>query len=127
MIVTTPQDIALLDARKGLNMFEKVQVPVLGVVQNMAVHVCSNCGHEEHIFGADGGERMAEQHEVAFLGSLPLDIDIRVDADGGAPTVVKNPDGAVGQSFRSIARAVGAKLSLQGKDYSKAFPSIVIQ
>ena len=127
VIVTTPQDIALLDARKGLNMFEKVQVPVLGVVQNMAVHVCSNCGHEEHIFGADGGERMAEQHEVAFLGSLPLDIDIRVDAGGGAPTVVKNPDGAVGQSFRSIARAVGARLSLQGKDYSKAFPSIVIQ
>jgi len=127
VIVTTPQDIALLDARKGLKMFEKVQVPVLGVVENMAVHVCSNCGHEEHVFGSGGGARMAAQYEVPFLGSLPLDIRIREDADGGQPTVVKDPDGAVAQSFRRIARTVAARLSLEAKDYRQAFPSIVIQ
>jgi ATP-binding protein involved in chromosome partitioning len=127
VIVTTPQDIALLDARKGLKMFEKVQVPVLGVVENMAVHVCSNCGHEEHVFGSGGGARMAAQYEVPFLGSLPLDIRIREDADGGQPTVVKDPDGAVAQSFRRIARTVAARLSLKAKDYRQAFPSIVIQ
>jgi len=127
VIVTTPQDIALLDARKGLKMFEKVQVPVLGVVENMAVHVCSNCGHEEHVFGSGGGQRMAEQYEVPYLGSLPLDIHIREDADGGQPTVVKDPDGPVAAEFRRIARTVGARLSLKTKDYRQAFPSIVIQ
>ncbi len=127
VIVTTPQDIALLDARKGLKMFEKVQVPVLGVVENMAVHVCSSCGHEEHVFGSGGGERMAAQYEVPFLGSLPLDIHIREDADGGQPTVVKDPDGPVAQAFRGIARTVAARLSLKAKDYRQAFPSIVIQ
>jgi ATP-binding protein involved in chromosome partitioning len=127
VIVTTPQDIALLDARKGLKMFEKVQVPVLGVVENMAVHVCSNCGHREHVFGSGGGERMAAQYEVPFLGSLPLDIRVREDADGGQPTVVKDPDGEVSRAFREIARTVAARLSLQAKDYSQAFPSIVIQ
>ena len=127
VIVTTPQDIALLDARKGLKMFEKVQVPVLGVVENMAVHTCSNCGHEEHVFGSGGGERMAAQYEVPFLGSLPLDIHIREDADGGQPTVVKDPDGPVAASFRRIARTVAARLSLKAKDYRQAFPTIVIQ
>ena len=127
VIVTTPQDIALLDARKGLKMFEKVQVPVLGIVENMSTHICSQCGHEEHIFGEGGGERMAQEHEVPLLGSLPLDITIRADADGGQPSVVKNPDGDVGQRFRSIARSVAARLSLQAKDYRQAFPNIVIQ
>ena len=127
VIVTTPQDIALLDARKGLKMFEKVQVPVLGIVENMSIHVCSNCGHEEHIFGAGGGERMAREQEVDFLGALPLDLRIREDVDGGTPTMVKDPDGDVGQRFRGIARAVAAKLSLQARDYRQAFPSIVIQ
>ncbi|RKZ37217.1 MAG: iron-sulfur cluster carrier protein ApbC [Gammaproteobacteria bacterium] len=126
VIVTTPQDIALLDARKGLKMFEKVQVPVLGVVENMSIYVCSKCGHEEHIFGAGGGQRMADQYNVAFLGSLPLDTAIREDTDSGHPTMVKDPDGPIAAVFRDIARRVTAKLSLQAKDYKHAFPSIVI-
>jgi ATP-binding protein involved in chromosome partitioning len=108
-------------------MFEKVQVPVLGIVENMSTHVCTQCGHEEHIFGRGGGARMAEQHEVDFLGALPLALAIREDADGGQPTVVKDPDGQIGQRYREIARRVAAKLSLQAKDYSQAFPKIVIQ
>ena len=127
LIVTTPQDIALLDARKGLKMFEKVSVPVLGVVENMSTHVCSQCGHEEHIFGHGGGARMAEQYGVPFLGELPLDIAIREDADSGKPTVVRDPDGRIAGLYRDIARRVAARLSLQGKDYRQAFPSIVIQ
>ena len=127
VIVTTPQDIALLDARKGLKMFEKVQVPVLGIIENMSTHVCSQCGHEEHIFGSGGGERLSAQHQVPLLGSLPLDMQIRADADAGQPTVVKDPDGDIAQRFRSIARKVAARLSLQAKDYRQAFPSIVIQ
>ncbi len=127
MIVTTPQDIALLDARKGLKMFEKVQVPVLGIVENMSIHVCSQCGHEEHIFGTGGGARMAEQFDVDFLGELPLALAIREDADSGQPTVVKNPDGPIAEKYRGIARRVAAKLSLQAKDYSQVFPKIVIQ
>ncbi len=127
VIVTTPQDIALLDARKGLKMFEKVQVPVLGVVENMSMHICSQCGHEEHIFGAGGGLRMAEQHDVDFLGGLPLDIKIREDADGGRPTVVSDPDGQIAGNYREIARRVASRLSRQAKDYTQAFPSIVIQ
>lgn len=127
VIVTTPQDIALLDARKGLAMFEKVNVPVLGIVENMAVHVCSNCGHSEHIFGSGGGQRMADKHEVPFLGSLPLDIRIREDVDNGQPTVIKDPDGDLAQAFKRIARSTAAKLSVQAKDYSQAFPNIVIQ
>jgi ATP-binding protein involved in chromosome partitioning len=127
VIVTTPQDIALLDARKGLKMFEKVQVPVLGVVENMSIHICSNCGHEEHIFGEGGGVRMAEQYDVDFLGGVPLDINIRVDTDGGKPTVVKDPEGRIAQIYRDIARRAAAKLSLKAKDYTTKFPSIVIQ
>ena len=127
IIVTTPQDIALLDARKGLKMFEKVQVPVLGIVENMSIHICSKCGHEEHIFGEGGGLRMAEQHNVDFLGGVPLDIAIREDTDGGRPTVVKDPDSRIAQIYRDIARRSAAKLSLKAKDYTTKFPSIVIQ
>jgi len=126
VIVTTPQDISLLDARKGLKMFEKVQVPVLGVVENMSIHICSKCGHEEHIFGQGGGVSLAEEQDVDFLGSLPLDKQIREDADSGKPTVVANPDGRITQMYKDIARRATAKLSLQAKDYSTKFPSIKI-
>ncbi|MGB0722557.1 MAG: iron-sulfur cluster carrier protein ApbC [Gammaproteobacteria bacterium] len=127
VIVTTPQDIALLDARKGLKMFQKVEVPVLGVVENMSTHICSACGHEEHIFGEGGGQRMAEQYDVDFLGSIPLDGKIREQADGGKPTVVADPEGRNTQIYREIARLAAAKLSRQGKNYSAKFPKIVIQ
>jgi len=127
VIVTTPQDIALLDARKGLRMFEKVNVPVLGIVENMSVFVCPKCGHEEHVFGEGGGARMAGEHGVELLGSLPLDSSIRSHADSGQPSVVKDADGRVAREYRRIARRVAARLSLQAKDYSQAFPKIVIQ
>ena len=127
VIVTTPQDIALLDARKGLKMFEKVEVPVLGVVENMSTHVCSKCGHEEHIFGQGGGQRMADESGIALLGSLPLDIRIREETDSGKPTVVAEPESRIAQLYRDIARRVAAKLSLQKKDHSAKFPNIVIQ
>ncbi|MDH5190254.1 MAG: iron-sulfur cluster carrier protein ApbC [Gammaproteobacteria bacterium] len=127
VIVTTPQDIALLDARKGLKMFEKVEIPVLGVIENMSTHICSQCGHEEHIFGSGGGERMADDYNVDFMGSLPLDITIRENADGGKPTVVADPEGRISQIYRQIARRVSAKLALKQKDYSAKFPNIVIQ
>jgi len=127
VIVTTPQDIALLDARKGLKMFEKVEVPVLGIIENMSIHICSKCGHEEHIFGAGGGQSMADQYNVDMLGSLPLDISIRESTDGGKPSVVAEPEGRIAQIYRQIARRVAAKLSKRAKDYSAAFPKIVIQ
>jgi ATP-binding protein involved in chromosome partitioning len=127
VIVTTPQDIALLDARKGLKMFEKVEVPVLGIVENMSVHICSQCGHAEPIFGQGGGERMSEDYDVDFLGALPLDITIRENGDEGTPSVAADPDGTVGMIYREIARRTAAKLSLQAKDYSAKFPNIVIQ
>ncbi len=127
VIVTTPQDIALLDARKGLKMFEKVEVPVLGIIENMSIHICSNCGHEEHIFGAGGGERMAEENDVDLLGALPLDKSIRETTDSGKPSVVADPEGRIAQIYRDIARRVAAKLSLKSKDYSASFPKIVIQ
>ncbi|WP_297529295.1 iron-sulfur cluster carrier protein ApbC [Thiohalobacter sp.] len=127
VIVTTPQDIALLDARKGLKMFEKVEVPVLGIVENMSIHICSNCGHEEHIFGEGGGKRMAEQYEVDFLGALPLDIRIREETDAGKPTVVAEPESRIAQIYREIARRTAARLSQQGKNYAAKFPKIVIQ
>ncbi len=127
VIVTTPQDIALLDARKGLKMFEKVEIPVIGIIENMSTHICSQCGHEEHIFGAGGGLRMSEQYDVDFLGALPLDLRIREDADGGRPTVVADPEGRVAQIYREIARRVAARLSLMKKDFSASFPNIVIQ
>ena len=127
IIVTTPQDIALLDARKGLKMFQKVEVPVLGVIENMSTHICSQCGHEEHIFGAGGGTKMAEQFDVNFLGSLPLDIRIREETDNGKPTVVAEPESGIAQTYRTIARRAAAKLSLQTKNYAAKFPKIVIQ
>ncbi len=127
VIVTTPQDIALLDARKGLKMFEKVEVPVLGIVENMSIHICSKCGHEEHIFGQGGGASMANQYHVDLLGSLPLDIRIREETDGGKPTVVAEPEARISQIYREIARKTAAKLSLQAKDYAAKFPNIVIQ
>ncbi len=127
VIVTTPQDIALLDARKGLKMFEKVEVPVLGIIENMSIHICSECGHEEHIFGSGGGERMAEQHGVAMLGALPLDISIRESTDGGKPSVVADPDSRISEIYRDIARRIAAKVSKRAKDHSAAFPKIVIQ
>jgi ATP-binding protein involved in chromosome partitioning len=126
VIVTTPQDIALLDARKGLKMFEKVEVPVLGIIENMSIHICSQCGHEEHIFGEGGGERMSEENNVDFLGALPLDKRIREETDGGKPTVVAEPEARISQIYREIARRTAAKLSLKSKDYAARFPQIVI-
>jgi ATP-binding protein involved in chromosome partitioning len=127
VIVTTPQDIALLDARKGLKMFEKVEVPVLGIVENMSIHICSECGHEEHIFGEGGGQRMAEEYNVDFLGGIPLDKRIREETDNGKPTVVAEPDSRIAQIYREIARRTAAKLSLKTRDYAAKFPQIVIQ
>ncbi|MBD8871620.1 iron-sulfur cluster carrier protein ApbC [Rhodanobacter sp. DHB23] len=127
VIVTTPQDIALLDARKALRMFEKVEVPVLGIVENMATHVCSNCGHEEHIFGEGGGARMAEQYGVPYLGSLPLDIRIREQADGGTPTVVAMPDSDLAARYRGIARNAAGRLSRQPRNKSLGLGKIVVQ
>ncbi|MBM4201673.1 MAG: iron-sulfur cluster carrier protein ApbC [Gammaproteobacteria bacterium] len=126
VIVTTPQDIALLDAQKGLKMFEKVSVPVLGLVENMSIHVCSQCGHAEPIFGTGGGHRMAERYGVELLGALPLDIRIREAADGGRPTVLSDPDGAAAQMYKSIARKAAARLALRAKDYSGRFPTITV-
>jgi ATP-binding protein involved in chromosome partitioning len=126
VIVTTPQDIALIDAKKGLKMFEKVGIPILGIVENMAVHVCSNCGHAEHIFGAEGGARMAEQYGVEHLGSLPLDIRIREQADAGHPTVVAEPDSAVTATFKDIARKVAVRIAEKAKDMSLKMPTIKV-
>ena len=127
IIVTTPQDIALIDAQRGLGMFNKVSVPVLGLVENMSMHICSNCGHEEAIFGEGGGEAMAAKNNVDLLGSLPLDINIRKFADSGRPTVVADPDGRPAEIYRSIARKMAGRLALKAKDYSSKFPNIVIQ
>lgn len=126
VIVTTPQDIALLDARKAIAMFQKVNVPVLGIIENMSVHVCSQCGHAEHIFGSAGGEKIAKQYNVDLLGSLPLDIRIREQADNGKPTVVAEPDGKITQIYREVARKITEKLA-QVKNYSSKFPKIAIE
>src|ERR1700716_2022511 len=127
VIVTTPQDIALIDARKGLKMFEKVGVPIVGIVENMAIHVCSNCGHAEHIFGSGGGEKICRDYNVPFLGSLPLDMHIREQADSGRPTVVADPDGAIAQIYKEIARKTAVFVAQKPEDFSAKFPSIVIQ
>ncbi len=127
VIVTTPQDIALLDARKGLKMFEKVEVRVLGVVENMSMHVCSQCGHVEHIFGAGGGASMAAQYGVRLLGELPLDIRIREDADGGSPTVASEPTSERARAYLQMARRTAARLATLNKDYSRAFPKITVE
>jgi ATP-binding protein involved in chromosome partitioning len=126
VIVTTPQDIALLDAMKGLKMFEKVGVPILGIVENMAVHVCSNCGHAEHIFGEGGAERMARQYDVELLGSLPLDIRIREQTDSGRPTVLAEPDGPIATQYKAIARRVAIRIAERAKDLSSKMPSIKV-
>jgi ATP-binding protein involved in chromosome partitioning len=126
VVVTTPQDIALLDARKGLRMFQKVSVPVLGVVENMSTHVCSKCGHEEPIFGAGGGRRMAEQYGVSLLGQLPLDIRIREETDSGRPTVVADPDGPVGRAYLDMARRTAARLSV-GAAAGSTGPAITVE
>ncbi|MEP7184264.1 MAG: iron-sulfur cluster carrier protein ApbC [Rhodanobacter sp.] len=127
VIVTTPQDIALLDARKALKMFQKVEVPVLGIVENMATHICSNCGHEEHVFGEGGGTRMAAQYDVPYLGSLPLDIRIREQADSGNPTVVAMPDSELAARYREIARNTAGRLSRQPRNKSLGLGKIVVQ
>ncbi|MDP2440884.1 iron-sulfur cluster carrier protein ApbC [Rhodoferax sp.] len=126
VIVTTPQDIALLDAKKGIKMFEKVGVPILGIVENMAVHVCSNCGHIEHIFGADGGKKMATEYGMDYLGALPLDMQIRLQADSGKPTVVSDPDSEVAGLYKAVARKVALAIAAKNKDFSSKFPSIKI-
>lgn len=126
VIVTTPQDIALADAIKGVAMFQKVNVPVLGVIENMAIHTCSNCGHTEHIFGQGGGDKLAAQYGVEMLGQLPLDRRIREQADGGAPSVVAEPDGDIAKLYRDMARRIGAKLSFESKNYAAMGPSISI-
>ena len=126
VIVTTPQDIALLDAKKGIQMFEKVGVPILGIVENMAVHVCTHCGHAEHIFGEGGGQRMAADYKMDYLGALPLDMQIRLQADSGKPTVVAEPDGSVAQIYKQVARSVAVKIAQQAKDFSSKFPTIKV-
>jgi len=127
VIVTTPQDIALLDARKGLKMFEKVGIPIIGVVENMSTHICSNCGHNEAIFGHGGGEKMCKDFGVDFLGALPLTMSIREQTDSGRPTVVADPDGPVAKVYKEIARKVAVKVAERAKDMSSKFPSIVVR
>jgi len=127
VIVTTPQDIALLDARKGLKMFEKVGVPIIGIIENMSTYVCTQCGHEEHIFGSGGGEKMCKEYGVDFLGALPLNLSIREQADAGRPTVVADPDGAISVIYKNIARQVAIRVANLAKDMSSKFPNIVIQ
>ena len=126
VIVTTPQDIALLDARKGLKMFEKVGVPILGIVENMAVYCCPNCGHTEHIFGAEGGKKMAAEYNVDYLGALPLNMQIRVQADSGTPTVAADGDGEIAAIYKAVARQVAVKIALKAKDFSAKFPTITV-
>ncbi|MDD2686207.1 MAG: iron-sulfur cluster carrier protein ApbC [Gallionella sp.] len=127
VIVTTPQDIALMDARKGLKMFEKVGIQIVGIVENMSTHICSKCGHEEHIFGAGGGEKMCAEYNTEFLGGLPLDISIREQADSGKPTVVAEPDGSIAKVYKQIARRIAVKVADMAQDHSAAFPKIVVQ
>ncbi len=127
VIVTTPQDIALLDARKGLKMFEKVGIPIIGVVENMSIYVCPNCNHQEHIFGQGGGQKMCTDYGIDFLGSLPLNLSIREQADSGRPTVVADPDGAISAIYKGIARKIAIQVAEMSKDMSSKFPSIVVQ
>ena len=127
VIVTTPQDIALIDARKGLKMFEKVGIPILGLVENMSIHICSKCGHEEHIFGHGGGEQMCKDYDAGFLGALPLELAIREMADAGQPTVVGAPDSRSAEIYRTIARRVAVKVAERAKDMTHKFPNIVVQ
>jgi ATP-binding protein involved in chromosome partitioning len=127
VIVTTPQDIALADARKGLEMFQKVNVPVLGVVENMSVHVCSNCGHEEPVFGEHGGRDLSREYGLPLLGSLPLDKRIREETDNGKPTVAADPDSPLAHRFREAALRAAGELAARSKDYSRLFPNISVE
>ena len=127
VIVTTPQDIALIDAKKALKMFEKVHVPILGIIENMSVHICSKCGHSEHIFGQGGGDEMSKDYEIDVLGALPLDIKIREALDVGKPTLISDPDGPASATYRDIARSVGLKLARRKRDYSQTFPKIKVE
>jgi ATP-binding protein involved in chromosome partitioning len=127
IIVTTPQDIALIDARKGLKMFEKVGIPILGVVENMSFHVCPSCGHESHIFGSGGAQRMCSDYGTELLGQLPLDEAIREQADSGKPTVVSDPDGKAAEIYRRIARRAAVKIAESQRDMTSKFPNIVVQ
>lgn len=127
VIVTTPQDIALLDARKGLKMFEKVGIPILGIVENMSTHTCSQCGHTEPIFGTGGGERMCKDYQVEFLGALPLDIKIREHTDAGKPSVVAEPDGKIAETYRLIARRIAVKVAESAEDHSELFAKIIME
>ena len=127
MVVTTPQDIALIDAKKGLAMFQKVNVPVLGVVENMSTHICSACGHEEALFGSGGGAAMAAQYNVPLLGQLPLNANVRLQADSGTPIVLSAPDSAPAKAYRDLALTAAAHLAQQARDYSHKFPTIVIK
>ena len=127
VIITTPQDVALLDARKGLKMFEKVGVPIIGIIENMSTYVCTKCGHEEHVFGAGGGQKMCKEYGVDFLGDLPLNLTIREQADAGRPTVVADPDGAISAIYKGIARQVAIRVATLSKDMSSKFPNIVVQ
>jgi ATP-binding protein involved in chromosome partitioning len=126
IVVTTPQDIALLDAKKGLKMFEKVGIPILGIVENMSIYVCPNCNHQEHIFGQGGGQKMCDQYGVDFLGSLPLNLSIREQADSGKPTVAADPDGAISAIYKTIARKIAIQVADMSKDMTSKFPSIVV-
>ena len=127
VIVTTPQDIALIDARKGLKMFDKVGIPILGLVENMSIHICSQCGHEEHIFGHGGAQRMAQDYDAELLGALPLELAIREMTDAGKPTVVGAPDSRAAEIYRAIARRVAVKVAERAKDMTSKFPNIVVQ
>ncbi|WEJ63585.1 iron-sulfur cluster carrier protein ApbC [Thiomicrorhabdus lithotrophica] len=127
VIVTTPQQVSLIDAKKGLKMFEKVEIPVLGIIENMSTHICSNCGHEEAIFGAHGGEEMAKQYKVDFLGALPLDKRIREEADQGKPTVTAEPSSEIAQKYRHMAHKISAQIGIKKRNYANVFPNIVIQ
>lgn len=127
VIVTTPQDIALADARKGLEMFQKVNIPILGIVENMGVHICSNCGHEESIFGTGGGAALSAQYDVPLLGTLPLEKDIREQTDRGKPTVVADPEGRAARRFGEVALRAAGELAAAGKDYSRLFPKITVE
>lgn len=127
IVVTTPQDVALLDARKGLRMFQKVNVPILGVVENMSVHICSNCGHAEHIFGEEGGKKMSDELDVPWLGALPLSKDVRVQTDAGQPTVVSDPESEAAKRYALIARRLAFNISELPVDRSGAFPKVVVE
>jgi len=127
VIITTPQDISLLDARKAYRMFEKVKIPVLGVIENMSTHVCSECGYEEHIFGQDGGKKMAQEYGLEFLVDVPLDVDIRLQADEGTPVTLQSPESTAGRAYRTAALKIAAALAKRKKDYSQLFPKIIIE